>query len=78
MTKRETLDDLLRPILEADRFTAWCREAGLQPYTVLRLRNGIGTRTHAGTIAAIAMKLRVSRERVAAAIAASRAAAGKD
>lgn len=77
MAQRETLDDLLRPVLDAGRFTAWCEEAGLMPYTVLRLRRGKGTRTHAGTIAALAAKLRMPRERVAAAIANSRAAAGK-
>lgn len=74
MAHRETLDDLLRPILDAERFTEWCAELGMRPWTVLRLRKGEGKRVHAGTVAAIAAKLRVPRERVEAAIAASRAA----
>lgn len=69
----ETLDDLLRPVLEGDRFTAWCESAGLTPYTVLRLRQGKG-KPHAGTVLALATKLRVPRARVARAINASRAA----
>lgn len=75
MPRTETLNDLLAPVIEAKRLTEWAKEAGIEPYTLLRLRNGIGTRTHAGTVIAIASKLRVSRERVEAAIAASRASA---
>lgn len=73
----ETVDDLLRPVLDARRLTEWCQEVGIRPWTVLRLRRGIGGRVHAGTVAAIATKLRVPRERVEAAILASREAAGK-
>ena len=71
-TTRETLDDLLRNVLSEDRFTAWCAEAGLRPWTVLRLRTGQSSRVHAGTVAALASKLRIPRDRVRAAIDASR------
>jgi hypothetical protein len=81
--KPETLDDLLRPILDADRFTSWCEDvAGIRPWTMLRLRQGTGSRTHKGTILAIVAGLKAEgieadADRVEAAIAASRAAAGK-
>lgn len=75
MARRETLDDLLRDVLEARRFSLWCEEAGVYPWTVLRLRKGLGQRVHPGTVAVLAAKLRVPRERVMAAIEASRAAA---
>lgn len=71
---RETLDDLLAPILADGRVTAFAVRAGLRPYTLLRLRQGIGSRTHAGTVAVLARSLRVSQARVRAAIEASRAA----
>ena len=73
--RSETLDDLLRDIIAKGRLTAWCAKAGVAPWTLLRLRSGTGTRTHRGTVQAIADALGVTRERVAAAIAASRAAA---
>lgn len=77
----ETLDDILRPILAADRFTSWCQDvAGLRPWTVLRLRQGQGSRVNRGTLLAIQAGLaqegiRVSVERLARAIEASRTAA---
>lgn len=73
----ETVDSLLRPILEREQFTAWCRSIPVRPWTILRWRRGEGSRVHAGTVAAVAQRLRVSRERVLAAIAASRAAADR-
>jgi len=68
----ETLDDLLRDVIAAKRLTEWCGEVGIRPWTLLRLRQGKGGRVHAGTVAAIASKLRLPRERVQAAIEASR------
>lgn len=75
MAKRrtETLDDLLRDIIAKGQLTAWCEKAGVAPWTLLRLRNGVGTRTHRGTVQTLADALGVTRERVVAAIAASRA-----
>lgn len=81
--KPETLDDLLRPLIEAERLSAWCTEvAGIRPWTMLRLRQGTGSRTHKGTILAIVAGLKAEgieadAARVEAAIAASRAAAEK-
>ena len=78
--RRETLDDLLRPILDANAFTAWClRDAGLRPWTVLRMRQGQG-RAHRGTVLALEAGLRqagirANEKRIRAAIAASNAAA---
>jgi hypothetical protein len=74
--KRETLDDLLKPILAEGRFTSWCNTvAGVRPWTVLRWRRGIGGRVHTGTVLAVAQALGVPPARVRAAIEASRAAA---
>lgn len=81
--KPETLDDVLRPILDADRFTEWCEGvAKIRPWTVLRLRQGSGQRVNRGTVLAIVAGLKAEGieaddARVEAAIAASRAAAGK-
>lgn len=82
--KPETLDDLLQPIIAADRLTAWCTDvAGIRPWTMLRMRQGQSSRTHKGTILAIVAGLKAEgieadAARVEAAIAASRdAAAGK-
>lgn len=78
----ETLDDLLRPLIDADRLTKWCREvAGLRPWTVLRLRRGDGVRVHKGTVMALVAGLRAEgieadEARVRAAIEASRRHAG--
>lgn len=72
MARRETLDDLLADVIRERRFSRWCEEAGIYPWTVLRLRQGIGKRVHPGTVALLAGKLRLPRERVAAAIDASR------
>ena len=78
--RHETLDDLLRPILDTDTFTAWClRDAGLRPWTVLRLRQGQG-RAHRGTVLALEAGLRLAgiratEKRIRAAIAASKSAA---
>jgi hypothetical protein len=69
-----TLDDLLAPVIEARGITAWCKAAGIRPWTLLRLRDGDGERTHRGTVLAIARKLRLPETEVAAAIAASRRA----
>ena len=50
--RQETVDDLLRPILDERRLTAWCLELGIRPWTILRWRKGEGSRVHAGTVAA--------------------------
>lgn len=73
--KPETLDDLLAPVIAAGKLTAFARRAGIRPWTLLRLRQGAGTRTHTGTVAVLARSLRMPVERVRAAIDASRAAA---
>ncbi|MEY4783688.1 MAG: hypothetical protein RIR41_1623, partial [Pseudomonadota bacterium] len=52
--RKPTLDDLLRPLLDAERLTKWCEDvAGIRPWTLLRLRQGQGTRVHRGTVMAI-------------------------
>jgi hypothetical protein len=71
----ETVDDLLRHVLEDRRFTAWCKETGIRPLTVRRWRKGQGSRVHTGTVAVVAHRLGITRERLLAAIAESRAAA---
>ena len=77
----ETLDDLLAPILKAERFTEWCEAHGMRPFTILRARQG-AHRVSAGTIALLvagllAEGIRADRARVEAACKATRAAAGK-
>lgn len=73
--RTETVEDLLRPVLEARTLTAWCQEAGVRPWTILRWRKGVGGRVHTGTVLAVAQALGVPPARVRAAIEASRAAA---
>lgn len=68
----ETLDDLLRQVIDENRLTEWCRQAGIAPWTLLRLRTGRAVRVHTGTVRSIARKLRLLEQRVRAAIAASR------
>lgn len=75
--KRETLDDLLRPILDAERFTEWCDTNGMKPFTILRVRQG-SSRASNGTIALLvaglaAEKIVADRARVRAACDASAA-----
>lgn len=75
--KPETLDDLLSDVIAEERLTAFAKEAGIRPWTLLRLRTGEGTRTHRGTILALAAALGMTEERVRSAIEATRAAAGE-
>lgn len=77
MAKRrtETLDDLLAAVVAEGRLTDFAKGAGLSPWTLLRLRNGEGSRTHRGTVLGLAKALGVDPARVRAAIQASRAAA---
>ena len=78
MRKRhETLDDLLQSVIAENRLTAFCGEAGIAPWTLLRLRTGQGTRTHRGTLTQLAAALKVDVARVRAACEASRDAATK-
>lgn len=79
MPKRpETLDDLLAVALrDGLGLTEWCSANGLDPRTVWRLRNGRVAKPHLGTVSMIAGALKVEVDRVRAAIAASRTAAGK-
>lgn len=74
MPRTETLEDLLADVIDSDGLTALARKAGIRPWTLLRLRNGDGTRTHAGTVLALARALRLPQDRVRAAIEAQRAA----
>lgn len=71
----ETVDDLLADWIAGSRLTELSARSGLRPWTILRLRNGEGSRTHAGTVLALAKALRLPVARVRAAIEASRAAA---
>ena len=71
----ETLDDLLRPAIERHELGVWCEEAGLRPWTVLRLRTGQTTNPHRGTVALLAAALGVSARRVRLAIERSALAA---
>lgn len=72
MARTRTLDDLLRPVLEAGEVTEFCERAGISPTTLRRMRNGEGTRNHRGTVLAIAAELGVSEAVVKKAIEASR------
>jgi len=74
VTRAETMDDLLAPVIADGGLTALAEKAGIRPYTLLRLRQGQGTRTHQGTVVALARALRLPAARVRAAIEASRAA----
>lgn len=74
MKTSETLDDLLAGVAARGDLTAFASRAGIRPWTLLRLRQGVGTRTHRGTVIALARALRLPVQRVADAIDASRAA----
>lgn len=76
----ETIDDLLAPILAGRRLTAWAYAAGLSPWTIRRIRQGLGGSVHSGTVHAIVAALaadgvQVDVKRVRAAIAATSRAA---
>lgn len=75
--KRETLDDLLKTVIANEDLTGFCTRAKIRPWTLKRLRDGVGERTHRGTVLAIAAERGVSPERVEKAIKASRDAAKK-
>ena len=50
----ETLDELLAPAIASSTLAAIAARAGIRPWTLLRLRQGQGKRTHHGTIVALA------------------------
>lgn len=81
--RKPTLDDLLKPLIDSERLSIWCKDvAGIRPWTLLRLRQGQGVRVHRGTVLAIvgglaAEGIKVDEAAVLSAIEASRAAAGK-
>lgn len=77
-TRIETLNDLLADAIAEGGLHRIAAKAQIRPYTLLRLRKGIGGRTHAGTVAMLARALRLPVARVGAAIRASRAAAKPD
>lgn len=63
----ETLEDLLRPILEKGELTAWAKKHDIRPMTLLRARRGWSIPTTGTlTLLAIALKLPVERVRLAA------------
>jgi hypothetical protein len=64
-----TLNDLLAPL--EGRVTTWAEALGLDPRTIWRLRKGLVSRPHKGTVALIAAGLQVKREVVQQAIKAS-------
>lgn len=81
MAKRQpdqTLSDLLADVIAERRLTVWCEEAGVRAQTVRRLLDGTTPAPQRSTVLAIAKALGRPDAEVRAAIAASRAAAGKD
>jgi DNA-binding Xre family transcriptional regulator len=72
MPRRRTLDDLLRKVIAERRLTQFCKDVGISPWTLQRMRNGEGTRNHRGTILAMATELGVSEDVVRKAIEATR------
>lgn len=85
--RKETLDQMLAPILQAERFTEWCLANGMRPFSILRARQGLHRPT-SGTIALLVAGLVAegilpaaggteNSARVRAACDASRAAAEK-
>lgn len=77
MKPPETLDDLLRERTGLTDLRDIAAKVHVSTRALQNLRLG-RTEPRDATVVALAAALRVSRERVAAAIAASRAAAGKD
>lgn len=73
----ETLDDLLRERTGLDDWRDIAKKVHLSVRGLQNLRVG-RTAPNGATVVALAAALRVTRDRVEAAIAASRAAAGKD
>jgi len=67
----ETLNDLLKKILEAGEIVAWCRRHGISRSSLNRARNG-ERRCTTGTILVLSRALHMKFERVKAAIEASR------
>lgn len=79
MAKRrhaETVADLLDTVIRSRQLTRWCEAAGLRPNTVSGLIDGLASPRRA-TVMKLASALGIDEARVRAAIAASRAAAGK-
>lgn len=83
MAKRtETVQDLIAELAEpGESVTAWCKRVGYPVRTLTRLLNG-ETEPRQGSLTLLASKLQLTTgrddlARVKAAIAASRAAAGK-
>ena len=69
----ETLDDLLCQVIAESDLTGFCERARISPWTLTRLRNGVGARGPCrGTALAIAAERGVSEARVQRAIEASR------
>lgn len=71
--KTETLDDLLRDcgVRDDEGLTAFAERAGITPRTLLRLRQGLVEKPHAGTLKLLSLALKVPVDRVAQAVAAS-------
>jgi len=71
----ETLGKLLEDVIRERRLTAWCRAAGVSPYTVARLLDGKRVAVRRATVLALAEALRLPVDRLKAAIEATRKAA---
>ena len=69
--KQQSLGDLLRNVIAARTYTAWCAKAGLRPQTVSRLIDGL-TRPGRSTVGALSVALCMDDAAVRAACAASR------
>ena len=70
----ETVNDILAEHLGEKGVTELCAKAGIAPYTLRRMRRGIGSRQHAATIAAVARALGVNARRLRDAIERTRRA----
>lgn len=80
MAKRQTsptLADLLSDVIDERRLTAWCEGAGVRSQTVRKLLDAEVDAPQRSTVRALAKALGIDEPAVRAAIAASRAAAGK-
>ncbi len=69
----ETLEDLLHALGDETVFTSACRDAGVYPAVLNRLRWGLGSVAHHRTLTRLADALCVPLERVDAAVRATRA-----
>lgn len=68
----ETLGRLLEGVIRDRRLTAWCRAAGVSPYTVARLLDGKRVAVRRATVLALAEALNLPADRIKAAIEATR------